>query len=58
VSFHYDGSGGELRLNWTGGAGTCGNRSYNIGEGKNVYYKSCQDDAFGDTCSGYVRGVA
>lgn len=58
VSFYYSGSGGDIRLNWTGGAGTCVNRSYNIGEGKDVWYKSCQDDAFGDTCSGYVRGVA
>lgn len=58
VSFHYSGSGGELRLNWTGGAGTCVNRTYNIGEGKDVYYKSCQDDAFTDTCSGYVKGTA
>lgn len=58
VSFHYSGSGGELRLNWTGGSGTCVNRTYNIGEGKTVYYKSCQDDAFTDTCSGYVSGVA
>jgi len=58
VSFHYSGSGGELRLNWTGGAGTCVNRTYNIAEGVRVYYKSCQDDAFTDTCSGYVSGVA
>ncbi|HEY0167274.1 MAG TPA: hypothetical protein VGB75_09540 [Jatrophihabitans sp.] len=58
VSFYYSGSGGDIRLNWTGGAGTCVNRTYNIGEGKAVYYKSCQDDAFTDTCSGYVKGTA
>lgn len=62
VSFHYSGSGGELRLNYTGGVagGTngCINRTYNIGEGKTVYYKSCESDAFRDTCSDYVTGVA
>jgi hypothetical protein len=58
VSFNYSGSGGDIRLNWTGGSGTCTTRSYNIGEGKTVNYKSCQDDALGDTCSAYKQGTA
>lgn len=58
VEFYYSGSGGNIRLNWTGGNGTCTDRSYNIGEGKDVFYRSCQDDTPPDTCSGWVRGVA
>lgn len=58
VSFYYAGSGGSVRLNNPNGAGTCLTRSYNIPEGRRVYYKSCQDDAFADTCSAYVTGVA
>lgn len=58
VKFSYAGSGGDIRLNWTGGGGTCTNRTYNIGEGKIVYYQSCEDDAFNDTCSAKVTGTA
>lgn len=58
VEFYYSGSGGNLKLNWTGGANTCVARGYNIGEGKTVHYRSCQDDAFNDTCSGWKSGVA
>lgn len=58
VKFYYSGSGGELQLNWTGGAGTCTVRPYDIGEGKTVTYKSCIADTLWDTCSGWVTGVA
>lgn len=59
VEFYYSGSGGEIRLNWTGGNGTCTNRTYNIAEGKTVHYRSCVDDSFNDTCADdYVTGVA
>ncbi len=58
VKFHYSGSGGDLRLNWTGGASHCVNRTYNITEGRRVYYQSCEDDTFTDTCSREVSGVA
>jgi hypothetical protein len=58
VEFNYSGSGGDIRLNWTGGEGTCTTRTYNIGEGKTVNYKSCQDDTAWDTCSGYKQGEA
>lgn len=58
VKFYYSGSGGELQLNWTGGADTCTVRAYNIGEGKTVTYKSCIADTLWDTCSGWVEGVA
>lgn len=59
VEFYYDGSGGEIRLNWTGGNGTCVNRYYAIGEGKVVHYRSCVDDSFNDTCArDYVTGIA
>jgi hypothetical protein len=58
VKFHYSGSGGDVRLNWTGGSGTCTDRPYNIGEGKTVYYTSCISDTLWDTCSGEKSGVA
>lgn len=64
VQFHYEGSGGDIRLNYTGGTngGTNGSgcvmRTYNVGEGKTVFYKSCQNDAFNDTCSSEVTGIA
>jgi hypothetical protein len=31
---------------------------FKIGDGETVHNKSCQDDAFGDRCSGYKTGVA
>lgn len=58
VKFKYSGSGGELKLSWTGGADSCVNRTYNIGEGKTVQYKSCVADTAWDTCSGWKEGVA
>jgi hypothetical protein len=58
VEFSYSGSGGEIRLNWSGGADTCVDRTYNVGEGKTVRYHTCVDDTFNDTCSVYKEGVA
>lgn len=59
VSFNYSGSGGDIRVNNTAGsASPCKIFSLNIAEGKTVNYKSCQDDSFGDTCSGTKQGIA
>lgn len=57
VKFHYSGHG-DIQLENHGGNGSCINRAYNITEGVTVEYKSCISDAFNDTCSGWVKGVA
>jgi hypothetical protein len=58
VKFSYSGSGGDIILRWSGGSGTCTNRTYNITEGRTVTYRSCVDDFPPDTCSSPKTGVA
>jgi hypothetical protein len=58
VKFQVGSSDSDVRLNYSGGAPGCVTRTYNISEGKKVYYKSCQDDTFRDTCSSTVVGTA
>lgn len=59
VKFTWTGVSGYTTIEYTGGVeggggDGCVNRDTVIPEGKRVYYKSCQQDAFDDTCSAYT----